>query len=119
MEGDKIYMVGGKPNKLSKDFTAFDLATSTSSPLPELPSNTTHHRIVIYDRRVYVLGAKGSQLTLDQYDIATNTWTSLTPSSINRNNFAAIAVNNKIYVIGGLSDQVSKILRNSNGYLAR
>ncbi len=101
-DGTNIYLVGGNVSK-------YDPVTDTYTPLARYHVETTGHRAVYLDGKIYKMCGvvpggqtpEGSN-ALEIYDIATDTWTNGTIVPYAAAQVSAFAFGNYVYAAGGM-----------------
>lgn len=105
--GGKLYAFGGRQ---VKPVEVFDPATNSWTTLGAPPWEINHFQPVLYNGKVYVLGALECCYPAETvhpnvliYDPAADTWTTgpAIPANRLRGSAGAVLHNNKIYMIGG------------------
>ena len=86
------------------DTHAYDGASGTwLSGLATRPHVGSHHAVVAYGDKLYVLGGAGSESRLQIYDPWTDSWSLGTDLPFPTEAAGAVALDDKIYLLGGLS----------------
>ena len=107
VDGNKLYVLGGRGNKPTQ---VFDASQNKWSTLASLPMELHHFQPVVLNGYLYIIGAftccypeEPSISDIYRLNLASNTWETFgtIPQNRLRGSTGTVVYNNKIYIVGG------------------
>ena len=108
VHGNRLIYVGGlRGGEALKEVDAYDPATDTWTPLPDMPTPRDHLGVAVIGDVMYAVGGRQAAFeteiaTTEALDLRTNTWkTGLARIPTLRAGFATAAVDGEVVTVGG------------------